>query len=343
MLQIVLEKPYTFAVKDVPMPEINADQVLVKIERLGICGSDIQIYHGQHKFMKFPLVIGHEASGIIAKTGSNVRDFTKGDRVVIQPQNFCESCAPCREGLHNVCENLSIMGVYESGMAADYFVVDPSKLLKLPPEVSLDQGALIEPIAVAAAAVRKSLGVKDARVVVMGAGPIGNLVGQVASAEGAAQVLMTDINDIRLETAQKCGLSLCRNTGGISLTEAIEKHFGSDGADIIFDCAGVKQSITQAVQAARRGSRLVVVANFKESVEIELVLLQRKEITMFGIMMYLKKDFEKGISLIAQNKIHTEPLISKHFDLDQVVDAYKYADEKAREVMKILLKTDSSV
>ena len=341
MLQIVMEKAYTLIARDVPIPAIDTDQALIKIERLGVCGSDLQIFHGKHKFVTFPIVIGHEASGTIVQTGKDVHDFKPGDRVVIQPQKFCESCIPCSEGLHNVCENLSIMGVYESGMATEFFAVETSKLLKLPPEVSLDQGALVEPIAVAVAAVRKSLGVKDTRIVVMGAGPIGNLVGQVAAAEGARQVLMTDINDNRLEVAGRCGLNLSQNTRDISLEETIKNHFGSDGADIIFDCAGVKQSITQAIQAARRGSRLVVVANFKESVEIELVLLQRKEITLFGIMMYIKKDFEKAISLLAQNKINTEPLISKYFDLEQISDAYRYSDEKAQEVMKILLKTDS--
>lgn len=337
MLQILMPVPFTFVMNEVPVPEVGDTQALIKIERLGICGSDMQIYHGKHKFMTYPIVLGHEGSGTLTKVGKAVQGFVVGDRVTVQPQNFCGRCYPCQHGLYNVCEHLSVMGVHETGMSADYFVTDVSKLLKLPDELSFDQGALIEPIAVATAVIRKVGGVDGAKVAVLGAGPIGNLVAQVANASGAKDVLITDINPKRLAIAQQCQIPHCANSLEKNLETVVIDSFGADGADIILDCAGVRQTISSAVQCARRGSRIAVVANFKAPVEIELVLLQRKEVTLYGIMMYLRQDFERAIQLVAQRKLHTQELVTNYFPVRHIQEAYQYVDDHFEDVMKVML------
>ncbi|MEE8578178.1 MAG: alcohol dehydrogenase catalytic domain-containing protein [candidate division Zixibacteria bacterium] len=337
MLQAVITAPATFDIIDVPVPEVGNEQVLIKVARIGICGSDMQIYHGKHKFMTFPVVLGHEGSGTIVKIGTAVLGFAVGDRVTVQPQYYCGECFPCREGKYNVCEHLSVIGVHETGMGEEYFLTDASKVLKLPDRVSFDQGALIEPTAVATGAIRKSGGVNSANIVVLGAGPIGNLVAQVAKASGAKSVMITDINPKRLDVAGRCRVDYCVNSTEWKLNDAIVEYFGSDGADIIFDCAGVKETVTDAIQAARRGSRIVVVANFKTIVDIELVLLQRKEITLYGIMMYVREDYEEAIRLLAERRINTSELITSHFDIRQIREAYKYIDENINDVIKVIL------
>lgn len=337
MLQIMMPAPLTFKMNEVPIPEVGDTQVLIKMERLGICGSDMQIYHGKHKFMSFPIVLGHEGSGILTKVGNAVQGFAVGDRVTVQPQNFCGHCYPCRHGLYNVCENLAVIGVHETGMTSEYFLTDASKLLKLPNELSFDQGALIEPISVATAVIRKVGGVDDAKVVVLGAGPIGNLVAQVANTSGAKDVLITDINPKRLVIAEQCQIPHCVNSLEKDLETAIIDSFGADGADIIIDCVGVRQTISSAVQCARRGSRIAVVANFKAPVEFELVLLQRKEVTLYGIMMYIREDFERAIRLVAQGKLHTQKLVINYFPVRDIRKAYQYVDEHFEDVMKVML------
>jgi L-iditol 2-dehydrogenase len=297
----------------------------------------MQIYHGKHKFMSFPIVLGHEGSGTLAQVGNAVKDFAIGDRVTVQPQNFCGECYPCRQGLYNVCEKLSVMGVHETGMTSDYFVTNASKLLKLPDALSFDQGALIEPISVATAAIRKVGGVDGAKVAILGAGPIGNLVAQVANASGAADVLILDINPKRLAIAEQCQLPHCIDSREKTLETALSECFGVDGADVIFECAGVRQTISSAVQCARRGSRLAVIANFKAPVEMELVLLQRKEVTLYGIMMYLRQDFEEAIRLVSQEKLHTQELITNYFPVRDIQNAYKYVDDHFQDVMKVML------
>lgn len=337
MLQILMPAPLTFTMNEAPVPEVKDTQVLIKMERLGICGSDLQIYHGKHKFMSFPIVLGHEGSGTLTKLGNAVQGFAVGDRVTVQPQNVCGQCYPCRRGLYNVCEHLSVIGVHETGMTSQYFVTEASKLLKLPDELSFEQGALIEPIAVATAVIRKVRGVDGAKVAILGAGPIGNLVAQVANASGAQDVLITDINPKRLAIAEQCQIPHFVNSLEKDLETAIADSFGADGADIIIDCAGVPQTINSAVQCARRGSRLAVVANFKAPVELELVLLQRKEVTVYGIMMYLRQDFERAIQLVAQGNLYTQELVTNEFPVRDIQKAYQYIDAHFEDVMKVML------
>lgn len=338
MLQAVMTEAAKIEFVDVPVPEVGRNQVLIKVKRIGICGSDIQIYHGKHKFMTYPIVQGHEGSGTIAKVGNAVDAFSVGDNVTVQPQNYCGQCYPCRHGQYNVCENLSVLGVHETGMASEYFLTDASKVLKLPDTINFDQGALVEPTAVAVGAVRKCGGLKDANVVVLGAGPIGNLVAQVARASGAKKVMITDIKPQRLQIAAKCHIDHCLNAVEWQLGDAINQYFEADGADVIFDCAGVKSTIIDAISTARRGSKIVVVANFKERVDIELVLMQRKELTMYGIMMYVREDYENAIRLIAEGKINTKALITNYFEMTQFLEAYQYIDKNQDNVMKVILK-----
>lgn len=166
MLQVVTTGTATIDFVDVPIPEVGSNQVLIQVKRVGICGSDMQIYHGKHKFMTHPIVQGHEGSGTIVKVGKAAHEFSVGDNVTIQPQNYCGQCYPCRHGQYNVCENLSVIGVHETGMASEYFLTDASKVIKLLDTMNFDQGALVEPTAVAIGAVRKCGGVKNANVVV---------------------------------------------------------------------------------------------------------------------------------------------------------------------------------
>ncbi len=338
MLQAVMTGAAKIDFVNVPVPEVGRDQVLIQVKRIGICGSDIQIYHGKHKFMTYPVVQGHEGSGTIIKVGEAVNTFSVGDNVTVQPQNYCGHCYPCRQGRYNVCENLSVMGVHETGMASEYFLIDVSKVIKLPDTMSFDQGALVEPTAVAVGAVRKCGGVNNGNVVVLGAGPIGNLVAQVARASGAKKVLITDIIPQRLDIARRCHIDYCVNSEEWTLNRAITRHFGMDGVDVIFDCAGVKNTITDAISTAQRGSKIVVVANFKERVDVELVQIQRKELTMYGIMMYLREDYEEAIRLIAEEKINAKELVTTYFDFKKFLEAYQYIDNNQGSVMKVIVK-----
>lgn len=336
MLQVFMPEAFKIEYRDVSKPKAAPGTVLIKIERLGICGSDIQVYHGKHKYMKFPIVQGHEASGTIAEVGAGVDEFKVGDTVTVQPQIFCHECAPCRAGHLNVCRNLKVYGVHVNGMAQEFFQVPAEKVIPLGKDVSFDEGALLEPIAVGVGAMRRCGDVKGKKVCVIGAGPIGNFVAQVAQARGA-QVLVTDINPKKLALAKEVGIFAAVDSSGRVLKDIIAETFGADGADIIIDCAGVPASLTSAIQAARPASTVAIVANFKVPVEIEIPLIQRQQIDVLGIMMYLKEDFHTAAKFLAEGKVKTKGIINKYFDIKQFKEAYEYIDANALDVMKVMM------
>ena len=338
MLQVKMPEAFKVDYLELPVPEIGDEDVLIQMKRVGVCGSDIQVYHGKHKYMKFPVVQGHEGAGVIARVGAKVRGLAVGDRVTIQPQVVCGECAPCRSGHYNVCKNLKVYGVHTGGMFAEYFPVPAAKVLLLPAAMSFDEGALVEPTAVATGAIRRCGDIRGLNIIVLGAGAIGNLVAQVAVASGAKKVVITDVNRNRLAIAAQCGIHACVNTSERKLKDVIVEQFGDDEADIIIDCAGVKAVFTEIVAAARCSSKIVVVANYKEPVEVELPLFQRREVDLLGIMMYVREDFDRAIELMATKAINTTPLISDYFDVRQVDAVYPYIDNHPDTVMKVVIK-----
>ena len=192
---------------DVLTPETEANQILIKIKRIGICGSDIHVYHGKHPYTSYSVLQGHEVSGEIERVEARVKGLKKGDRVTIQPQAVCGRCYPCSHGKYHICDNLKVMGFQTTGAASEYFAVDADKLLlKLPDGMSFEHGAMVEPLAVAVHPLGRHGDVVGEKILVFGAGPIGNLVAQAAKAMGAEKVMITDISDYRVKLAEECGI-----------------------------------------------------------------------------------------------------------------------------------------
>ena len=260
MLQQVMTAPGVIAFREVPTPKPQPGEVLVKIQKIGVCGSDIHVYHGEHPFTQYPITQGHEVSGEIAALGEGVAGFALGQKVTIQPQVVCGKCWPCRHGKYNLCEELKVMGFQTTGVASHYFAVDAKKVTPLPESMSLDEGAMIEPLAVAVHAVRQAGDVEGKDICVLGAGPIGILVAQVAKGLGARKVMITDVSDIRLEKAKECGADVCVNTRENDFAQAFVQCFGPDKADVIYDCAGNNITMGQAIANARKGSTILLLS-----------------------------------------------------------------------------------
>ncbi|NCB36372.1 MAG: alcohol dehydrogenase, partial [Clostridia bacterium] len=167
MKQAVMVSPGKIIFQNVPVPPVGDDQIKVRMKRIGVCGSDIHVYHGLHPYTSYPVVQGHEVSAIVEETGRNVTRLKAGDMVTIQPQVVCGTCYPCTHGLYNDCESLKVMGFQTTGMASEYFVTEADKALKLPKEMSPDEGAMIEPLAVAIHAVRRAGGMNGKKVLVI--------------------------------------------------------------------------------------------------------------------------------------------------------------------------------
>lgn len=337
MLQQVMTAPGVIEFNEVPIPEVKDNQVLVKIIKIGVCGSDIHVYHGEHPFTSYPVTQGHEVSGEIAELGRNVTKFKVGQKVTIQPQVVCGECYPCRHGKYNLCEELKVMGFQTTGVASHYFVVEEEKVTVLPEEISFDEGAMIEPLAVAVHAVKQAGDVKGLKIVVLGAGPIGNLVAQTAKGMGAESVMVTDVSDLRLAKAKECQVDHCINTKEVDLGEAILEAFGPDKADIIYDCAGNNITMGQAIKFARKGSTIILVAVFAGMATIDLAVANDHELDIKSTMMYRNEDYIDAIQLVNEKKIQLLPLVSNHFAFEDYLEAYKFIDANRETTMKVII------
>ena len=337
MLQQVMTAPGKIEFREIPVPEIGENEVLIKIMKIGVCGSDIHVYHGEHPFTSYPVTQGHEVSGEVVKTGTAVSGIKPGQKVTIQPQVVCGRCYPCRHGKYNLCEELKVMGFQTTGVASHYFAVDQAKVTPLPDEMSYDEGAMIEPLAVAVHAVRRAGDVKGAKIAVLGAGPIGILVAQAAKGMGADQVMITDVSSLRLEKAKECGVDFCVNTRNQDFGEAMVHNFGPDKADVIYDCAGNNITMGQAIKYARKGSVIILVAVFAGPGQLDLAVLNDHELDLNTSMMYRNEDYLDAIRLVNEKKVVLVPLVSKHFAFGDYLKAYQYIDENRESTMKVII------
>lgn len=337
MLQQVMTAPGVIEFRETPRPIAAEGQVLVRIMRIGICGSDIHVYHGKHPFTRYPVTQGHEVSGRIEAVGSGVEGLSVGQKVTIEPQVCCGHCYPCTHGKYNLCEELKVMGFQTTGTASEYFTVDATKVTPLPETMSYDEGAMIEPLAVTVHAAKRFPELKGARVAILGCGPIGILLMQSCKALGAASVLVTDVSDYRLSVARSVGADYAVNTRETDMEQALRDAFGSDKADVIYDCAGSDITMGQAIRCARKGSTIVLVAVFSKLASVDLAVLNDHELELNTSMMYRHEDYVDAIRLVSEGKVQLRPLMSRHFAFRDYLKAYQYIDENREMIMKVII------
>ena len=342
MIQQLVTEPKKISFRNVPVPVPGPDQVLVKIKKIGICGSDIHVYHGTHPYVTYPLTQGHEVSGQIVGLGEAVTDLEKGQRVTIEPQVFCGRCHPCLHGKYNLCEKLKVIGFQTTGTASEYFAVDASKVTPLPDGLSYTQGAMIEPLAVTVHAAKRFPELKGANAVVLGCGPIGILLVQTLKAMGASKVFATDISDSRLELAKSLGADYAVNTLREDYAAELLKAFGPDKADVIYECAGSDITMDQAIQNARKGSVIILVAVFGKKASVDLAKLNDSELDLNTSMMYRHEDFVDAIRFVEEGKVKLEPLQSARFAFEDYNAAYEYIDNNRETTMKVIVDVDPS-
>jgi L-iditol 2-dehydrogenase len=338
MKQAIMVQPGQIEFRQVERPSIKDDEVLMQTKRIGVCGSDIHVFHGKHPYTSYPVVQGHEVSGIVAEVGQAVAGITVGDKVTFTPQVVCGECYPCRHGMYHVCEKLKVMGFQTGGAAQEYFVLPRWNVFKLPDEITLDHAAMIEPVSVGVHAVRRAGEVAGKKVLVLGAGTIGNLVAQVAKAFGAAAVMITDISAYKLTKAKACEIDFVINTAHEDLNTAVLRDFGPDRADLILECVGAQATATQAVECARKGTTIIVVGVFGEKPVVNLGFVQDRELTLTGTAMYQKKDYEAAIDLVTSGRLHLDELLTHRFAFEDYPQAYQAIDRSNGEYMKVMIE-----
>ncbi len=314
---------------DLPEPQIADHDVLLKMKKVGICGTDLHIYNGGMK-VPTPLVIGHEFVGDVVKIGSAVTNVAVGDRAVAEHVIGCGKCSYCHQGKPNLCKNPTVIGLHRQGALAEYIAIPSELTFPLADELSYDDGVLIEPLSIAVYAVRKAgVNVGD-QIAVIGQGPIGLLVDFVAKASGGT-IFGLDKHDNRLAYANEHEYIF----KGFNIThEGYREQFKeevADGADIVFEAVGSDTSAKLALELTRPGGKVVVLGVFEHDVMVNMMDIVRKELEVYGSWTSVYS-FEETMALMKTQKVDSQHLITHRYPFIDGIKAFQEAsiDKSAR-------------
>lgn len=320
--------------EDRPIPELKDPYgVLLQVNFTGICGSDIHYWqHGRigEYVVNDPMVLGHESSGTVLETGSSVKTLKKGDRVAMEPGIPCRRCIRCKEGHYNLCLDMQFAATppYD-GTLAKYYTLPEDLCYKLPEHVTLEEGALLEPLAVAVHVTRQSNIKHGDSVVVFGAGPVGILCAAVAKSLGASKIVSVDINPERLEFVKKFAAPITSTyiSQKISAPEnaanIIKENELGKGADVAIDASGAEPSIQAAIHVLRRGGSYVQGGMGRDECTFPIMAACTKELTIRGSFRYSQGDYQTALNLVSTGAVKVKDVISRTVKFEEALQAFE--------------------
>ena len=341
MRAAVLHAVNDLRIEDIPTPEPGVDEVLVRVRSSGICGSDVPRVFRSGTY-RFPTVCGHEFAGTVERGG----DLAPGTPVTVFPLLWCGRCSACELGEYARCADYGYLGSRSDGGFAEYVVAPRRNLLPLPDGVSLDEGAMTEPAAVALHALRRGRLGAGETVAVVGAGPIGLMVAQWARALGAAKVLILDVAAPSLALARTLGFEHCCDLRGEAAQAWIAARTGGRGAEVTLDAAGVPAAVLAAVEATAAGGRVVLLGNPSAEVVLPPALISRimrRELTLVGTWNStfsacgLPDDWRTTLAAVAAGSIRLAPLISHRLPLERTLEGLNLLRERREFVAKVMI------
>jgi L-gulonate 5-dehydrogenase len=332
----IVETPGVLKLAEREIPKIkNADDVLVKIKRVGICGSDIHILHGKNPFAVYPRVWGHEFVGEVVETGAGVKSIKKGNRIVAEPIMYCGECYACRQGRGNVCANLKVFGVHVDGGCAEYVIVPEANAHILPDGLPWDEAALIEPFTIGAQACYRGNVQNGDYVLVMGAGAIGLTAASLAKLYGGI-VIVSDLVDDKLEYAKSRGADYVINSGKENLFDKVNEITGGTGPNVTVDAVCVKKTFEDAILITSTAGRVVELSFSETPSEIAPVNIIKKELTICGSRLQTKR-FPVVIDFVKSGKLSLSGFVSKVYPITRMAEAFEYTEKNNATVRKILI------
>jgi L-iditol 2-dehydrogenase len=314
MKALVLQEYNHFEYRDVPDPQIGPEDVLIRVKACGICGSDVHGMDGSTGRRIPPVIMGHEAAGVIAETGANVTGWQQGDRVTFDSTIYCGKCYFCRRGWINLCDNRRVLGVScdeyrQDGAFAEYVVVPQHILYRLPEGLSFERAAMVEALSIALHALsRTPISLNDAAVVV-GAGTIGSLVIQTLRAAGCGHIIAIDLDQNRLDLACKLGADEALNSDSVDVVAQVRKRTSGRGADIAFEVVGIPTTLRLSTQCLRKGGSLTLIGNLSPTAELLLQSVVVRELTLYGSCAS-SGEYPACLDMIARDRINVDAVIS---------------------------------
>jgi L-iditol 2-dehydrogenase len=321
----------------VPVPEPKEGEVLVQVKSTGLCGSDLHGYQGTHPMIKWPVILGHEASGVIAECGPGVTDRHEGEAVSVEPLFTCSRCPACLSGSYHLCRDLKFAGHQLPGSLAEYFIAESRFAHRKPDNVSFEEAALAEPASSPLHAVERCrIGLGDF-VAILGCGITGMLLAQYALAKGA-EVLVTDPVDFKLDLAGSFGVHHTVNPARESAVQRILDLTGSVGADVVFEAAGKPETMLDTTAAVKRGGTVVLIGyTGREREPFDLTAVTLKELNVLGSLAFCR-DFPAALKMMSMGKIRVKPLITQTISLDEVEKGLEMMRDLKTEVLKVIVR-----
>lgn len=342
----VLDEPGTMTIVDCERPTPGPTEVLVKVARVGMCGSDI------HGFKFGPYIppqpgqivgLGHEPAGVVVEVGEEVTHLAVGDRVCLEPGLPCYRCEFCLAGNYNVCPQMDFMATAPNYKGAfTRYLTHPAQLVfKIPAEMSLDEGALVEPASVATHAVEMAGSLVGKSVVILGCGAVGMLVSMVAKIAGAASVVVVDLQERRLAKARELGVTAAVNGGEEDVVGAVKGIVGGWGADVVFETAGALPTVALGLQVVKRRGKLMIVGSVPGAAPVSFLSINR-EVSIQTVFRYCNS-YPATIEMIRTGKLNASAIIDKHFDYADIQEAFEFAANEPDAFTKAVVIVDPDI
>lgn len=342
MKALVLTQYSHLEIQDVPEPEIGPEEVLIAVKACGICGSDVHGMDGSTGRRRPPVIMGHEASGVIARLGAGVQGWAVGDRVTFDSTVYCGRCGPCRAGDINLCDNRRVLGVScdeyrRHGAFAERVAVPQHILYRLPEGLSFQRAALVEPLSVAVHAVHRTRIRLGDTALVVGAGMIGLLVVQALRAAGCGRIVAVDLAPARLELARQLGADEALRADAVDVAREVLQRTGGRGVDLAFEAAGLSPTVQTAVASLRKGGQLALIGNLAPKVELPLQAVVTRELTLHGSCAS-RGEYGACLEMIARGTIDVDRLISAVAPLEEGPQWFARLYQGKEPLMKVVLE-----
>ncbi len=339
-LTLIGSSQFTFG--DAPEPQMAEDEVLVRVVACGICGSDVHGMDGSTGRRIPPVIMGHEAAGVVVRAGAKAGAWEPGERVTFDSTLYCGACEYCADGQVNLCRNRRILGVScgdyrQHGAFAEYVSVPGRVVCRLPEKVSFEQAVFVEPAAVALHAVRRSQARPRKSGLVVGAGIIGLLTVQALKAAGCAKVYASDLSEQRLAVARELGADEVFPAKAGGLREAMLERTGGEGVDVVMECVGIAATVQSAIDCVRKGGSVGLVGNLAQRIEFPLQAVVTRELSLFGSCASAG-EYPAALAAIADGKIRVEPLTSAVRPLEEGAEWFHRLHAAQEDLIKVILR-----